>query len=142
MRPSRQHMALWPPGSGSCCKCPGRLAEKGDPLCGSPRRRGASCTSFVTPFGPLCLWLPRSGPTWQLKAQTDICSFQPPGERGQTETNRPCSPSLCTLYSYTCSVCLDGRNVLMRKQEKSHIKDNLFPVNIRVLTMHPTYFYF
>lgn len=75
--------------SGSCCECPCRLAERGDPLCGSPRRRGASCTSFVTPFGPLCLWLPCSGPTWQLPVQTDICSFQPPGEQRKQQLTDP-----------------------------------------------------
>ena len=62
---------------------------RGDPLCGSPRRRGASCTSFVTPFGPLCLWLPRSGPTWQLAVQTDICSLQPPGEQRKQQPTEP-----------------------------------------------------
>lgn len=96
--------------SGSCCECPCRLAERGDPLCGSPRRRGASCTSFVTPFGPLCLWLPRSGPTWQLTAQTDICSFQPPGEQRKQQPTDP-ALLLSALHSllHRVTQCLLGQ---------------------------------
>lgn len=78
-------------------------------LWGSPRRRGASCTSFVTPFGALCLWLPCSGPTWQLTVQTDICSFQPPGEWRKQQPNRPCSLALCPdeVHTVTNNVCRD-----------------------------------
>lgn len=60
----------WPHGCrrrGLCCECLCGLAERGDPLCGSPRRRGASCTSLVAPFGPLCLWPPRSDPLGSTK---------------------------------------------------------------------------
>lgn len=74
--------------SGSCCECPCRLAERGDPLCGSPRRRGASCTSFVTPFGLLCLWLPcSSGPTWQpLCRRTSALSNLPVNRENNQQT--------------------------------------------------------
>lgn len=52
---------------GLCCERLYGLAERGDPLCGSPRRRGASCTSLFAPFGPLCLWPPCSDPLGSTK---------------------------------------------------------------------------
>lgn len=102
-------------------ECPCRLAERGDPLCGSPRRRGASCTSFVTPFGPLCLWLPRSGPTWQLTVQTDICSFQPPGEQRKQQPTDPALllSALHIAYSFTASV--RAATIFWCSNRKSHI---------------------
>lgn len=57
----------WPCRPGLCCERLYGLAERGDPLCGSPRRRGASCTSLFAPFGPLCPWPPCSDPLGSTK---------------------------------------------------------------------------
>ena len=95
--PNRQHMALLPP-LWLVLRVSMQAGREGRPSLWLTQAERGFLHIFCHTIWALVSVAARFGPTWQLTVQTDICSFQPPGEQRKQQ---PTDPALLLSAYFT-----------------------------------------